>query len=81
MIGYLRLQIRDLEVIESKLNIDKLDLRITQPFEELMEILTNFDMQNLDSKDFSHVPFIIILGKALQSWNKEVRNHDTLLIL
>jgi amyloid beta precursor protein binding protein 1 len=72
LIGTVRLQVHDHEVVESKKDGDKFDLRISNAFEELKVFCDNINMDELDSMEHSHVPFIVILYKAIEKWKTEV---------
>jgi len=55
-------------VVESKPSSSVPDLRISNPFPELLALCDAYHMDALDFKDHSHVPFVIILFKAISSW-------------
>lgn len=50
-----------------------IDLRLNQPFKELIEFSTEFDYDKLDSAGLSHVPAVVILVKALEEWKSTVK--------
>ncbi|KAJ2720102.1 hypothetical protein GGI07_004814 [Coemansia sp. Benny D115] len=54
-------------VVESHAEL-KQDLRLTAPFPALLAFADAIDLSALDSTDLAHVPFVVILIKALQKW-------------
>ncbi|WFD36814.1 hypothetical protein MCUN1_003704 [Malassezia cuniculi] len=46
------------------------DLRLTRPFPELDEYVDSFDLDALDSHERSHVPYVVIIRKALAACDK-----------
>jgi len=52
------------------------DLRLDSPFPKLKEYAASLDMDNMDSINYAHVPFPIILLKCLEDWK---RTHDNQL--
>lgn len=69
----IRLQIKEHTVIESKPDSVLEDLRLDSPFPALVEYMNSFDLESMDRKQVSHVPFVVILYKMLQFWRK---NND-----
>jgi amyloid beta precursor protein binding protein 1 len=67
---YLRLQLPSYPVIESKPDNTIPDLRMAVPFPELKTYADSFDLASLDDHKFSHVPFVVLLVKAVQAWRK-----------
>jgi amyloid beta precursor protein binding protein 1 len=41
-------------------------LRLDRPFQELKEFATGLDMDSMDSMEHSHVPYVILLVRALE---------------
>lgn len=70
LIGYLRLQTPSYPVIESKPDHSVPDLRLYEPFHELLEYVQKYDFQTLDGAEHAHIPFPVILIKAVQNWRK-----------
>lgn len=68
LIGYLRVQLSDHQVVESKLDKDLQDLRICTPWKELADHCSSIDLPSLDSKVHSHTPFVVILVQAAAAW-------------
>lgn len=74
MIGYLRLYKKEHTIIQSKpADVALDDLRLAAPFEELEKYALEFDMEPLDSMEHGHVPYVILLIKALNKWKE---SHD-----
>jgi NEDD8-activating enzyme E1 regulatory subunit len=68
LLGSVRVQTSNHFIIESKPDSEKIDLRIAQPFVELESVCATYDFQDLDSRQHSHIPFVIILAKATSAW-------------
>lgn len=70
LLGSYRVQLRDHDVIESR--VDKaskgLDLAIALPFPELQEFCDRLRLEELDFTAHSHVPYVVILRKCIQEW-------------
>ena len=72
MIGYLRQYKKEHTCIQSKPADKQLDdLRLAHPFEALQKYALEFDSEQLNLMEHGHVPYVIILIKALHKW-KEV---------
>ena len=76
LVGRVRVQLRDLEIVESKPDNVRWDLRINEPFEELQELFENVEATVLKNKDatsgdLSHVPYALILMSAVQDWRAQ----------
>lgn len=72
LVGYVRLQVSGHEVIESRPESEVPDLRLSRPFPALLALADRCDLASLDSLEHSHVPYPIILIKALQLWKIQV---------
>ncbi|KAI8920822.1 NEDD8-activating enzyme E1 regulatory subunit [Powellomyces hirtus] len=72
LMGYSRIIVREHTVVESHPE-QIVDLRFDCPFAALREFAESFNLDELDSMAHSHVPYIVILLKAVDSWK---RNHD-----
>lgn len=71
MIGYLRLYRKEHTSMQSKPAEKELDdLRLAAPFPALEKYALDFDMSNLDSLEHAHVPYVVILIKALHAWKQ-----------
>ncbi|KAJ3125154.1 NEDD8-activating enzyme E1 regulatory subunit [Physocladia obscura] len=70
-IGYLRVQTNEHCIVESHPE-SNLDLRLDSPFKELIEYSDSFNLPALESMDFAHVPYAVILLKSLQEWKSKL---------
>jgi len=70
-LGYLRLQLRDHEVVETKPDTTHWDLRIDQPFPALTALVASYDLDSMDFKDHMHTPYVVLLLKALEAWKRK----------
>lgn len=52
------------------------DLRLAEPFEELEKFCLDFETEHLDSLEHSHIPYVVIVIKALHKWKAD---HDSQL--
>lgn len=75
MIAYIRLFKKCYATCETKEEGEKYDLRITEPFEELREIVDSYDFDSLDKSEHKLIPFIVILIKELEKWKSEVKKN------
>jgi len=72
-IGYIRLCIPEHAVIESKPDNPPDDLRLANPFPELQAYADSIDLKTLNSTEYSHVPFPILLLHHTKKWKE---THD-----
>lgn len=70
-VGYLRLTVPEHTIVESKPDDAPDDLRVYEPWDELIKFAEAINMAELDSHHYSHVPFIVLLVKQLQKWRAE----------
>jgi amyloid beta precursor protein binding protein 1 len=68
LIGYLRIQIQSHAIIESKPDSKLYDLRIANSFKEFEEYCDDFDFGTSNTLSHSHIPYPVILFKALSTW-------------
>ena len=68
--GYVRLQLPEHPVIETHPE-NPIDLRLDQPWPELVEHCNKTSFIG-DSLFVSHIPYVVILIKALQEWESQV---------
>ena len=47
------------------------DLRVNDPFPELVEFVNSIDMTKQEIHEHSHTPWIVVLLKAAEAWKKE----------
>jgi amyloid beta precursor protein binding protein 1 len=71
LIGYLRLQLHGHSIIESKPDSKSFDLRISNSFKEFEEYCDGFDFETSDSLSHSHIPYPVILYRAISKWRAE----------
>ncbi|ETV94811.1 hypothetical protein, variant [Aphanomyces invadans] len=76
LLGYLRLQIPEHTIVDSKPDSPWHDLRLSAPFPELQAYADSFDLDNLDSYERGHVPYVVILIQAMQEW--KAKHHGAL---
>lgn len=66
LIGYMRIQIPEHCVLDSKEDALPPDLRVHRPFPDLLKYVNSFDMSAItDTTDAIHVPFVVMLAKAV----------------
>jgi len=68
LLGYLRISAGQHVVIESKPAFPPEDLRLSDPFLELEAFVDSVDYSKLNSIEYVHVPFPVILVKSLKAW-------------
>lgn len=68
MIGYMRIQAKQHDIVESKPDSHLWDLRIANSFKELEDYARSFSMEDLEPVEHKHVPFVVILLHILQKW-------------
>lgn len=72
LIAEIRLQHPEVEIVESHVEKDLIDLRIFNPFPELEEYVHTYDLEAVtDSLEFAQIPFVVLLIKAVQRWKNE----------
>lgn len=52
-------------------------LRVDKPFEALIKHSLELDFKNMDPTDHGHVPYIVILVRAMEEWKASVRSHPS----
>ncbi|XP_022646491.1 NEDD8-activating enzyme E1 regulatory subunit-like isoform X2 [Varroa destructor] len=70
-IGYLRLQTPEHTIVEVRPDNDFDDLRISAPFAGLREYVDSVKLEQLDKAKHAHIPYIVILLKALDRWQEK----------
>lgn len=68
-IGSIRLQISEHCIIESHPDNLLEDLRLDKPFPGLKQFMDTIKFSEMDHKQFSHTPYLVLLYKALEIWN------------
>ncbi|CAH2351556.1 NEDD8-activating enzyme E1 regulatory subunit [[Candida] railenensis] len=71
--GYLHVIAKEINVIETHPEF-LIDLRLDDPWPELTSHVNSINLDNLDDTDHAHVPYVVILIKALQTWKSEHQN-------
>ncbi|XP_048814296.1 NEDD8-activating enzyme E1 regulatory subunit [Lagopus muta] len=71
LVGYMRVIIKEHPVVESHPDNALEDLRLDKPFPELTEHIQSYDLDQMDKKDHSHTPWIVIVAKYLTKWFNE----------
>ncbi|KAF8996001.1 hypothetical protein BDQ17DRAFT_1310631 [Cyathus striatus] len=66
------IQLQEHTIIESHSETAP-SLRIDKPFPALKDYSLSLDFENMDPTDHGHVPYVIILARALEGWKKA---HD-----
>ena len=46
------------------------DIRIANPFPELVKFSDAIELKELDEKAFKHIPYVVILIKLIQQWKE-----------
>jgi len=71
LVGSVRIQVESHPVVESKPDSEVPDLRLADPsgpFPALRALADATDLAALDSAEHSHVPYVVLLIKALTKW-------------
>ncbi|XP_044275729.1 NEDD8-activating enzyme E1 regulatory subunit [Varanus komodoensis] len=71
LIGYMRIIIKEHPVVESHPDNALDDLRLDNPFPELREHVQSYDLEHMEKKEHSHIPWIVIVSKYLEKWYNE----------
>ena len=74
LIGYCRILVQDHHIIESKPDSDPYDLRILNPFPELEEYCSGYNLAEMESLEHGHTPYVVILYQAIQQWKSLYNN-------
>uniref|UniRef100_A0A670ZTI6 NEDD8-activating enzyme E1 regulatory subunit n=1 Tax=Pseudonaja textilis TaxID=8673 RepID=A0A670ZTI6_PSETE len=72
LIGYMRIVIKEHPVIESHPDNALDDLRLDNPFPELREHVQSYDLEHMEKKEHSHIPWIVIVSQYIEKWCNEV---------
>ncbi|KAK4684019.1 NEDD8-activating enzyme E1 regulatory subunit, partial [Tremellales sp. Uapishka_1] len=68
-LGRVEIQLREHCVIDSHPDTTH-TLRIDQPFTALEEYAKGLDLENIDSMEYSHVPWVVLLVRAGSAWRQ-----------
>jgi NEDD8-activating enzyme E1 regulatory subunit len=69
MFGYCRIDLEEHTIVESHPET-VIDLRLDQPWIELLEFANTFDFTSKDAHYLIHIPFPILLLEAMKRWKK-----------
>lgn len=67
LVGEMILQVKELGIVETHPE-STVDLRLIQPWPELVSFARSYDMQTTDSLEHTHIPYIVLLINKLQEW-------------
>ncbi|SPO25263.1 related to auxin-resistance protein [Ustilago trichophora] len=67
MLAQMQISLKELGIIETHPD-SVVDLRITRPFPELVDLARQFDLNTTDTMEHSHIPFPVILINKLAEW-------------
>lgn len=71
LIGSLRIDIDENCVAEQKpYQVELQDLRLNNPFEELVAYCKEFDLPSLPLEEHSHIPYVVPLLQAADKWRE-----------
>ena len=73
MVGSLRVDAPDHMVLDVRADFSNPDLRISEPFPELVELAESAeyaDINSMDSEAHSHVPYVVLLVRVLREWQR-----------
>eukprot|EP01100_Stratorugosa_tubuloviscum_P003647 TRINITY_DN1888_c0_g1_i1.p1 TRINITY_DN1888_c0_g1~~TRINITY_DN1888_c0_g1_i1.p1 ORF type:complete len:521 (-),score=235.08 TRINITY_DN1888_c0_g1_i1:106-1668(-) len=70
-VASLRLVLREHTVLDSKPETPLEDLRLNAPFVELSDFVNSFDFDGIPANQHSHIPYLVILVKAITEWRKK----------
>ena len=72
LVGFLRIQARELCILDAKEDAAAPDLRLHSPFKELEEFASKFNFKEIqDTTVLSHIPFVVILVQAIAQYRKQ----------
>jgi NEDD8-activating enzyme E1 regulatory subunit len=72
LIGCIRIQIPEMCVLDARQDASPSDLRLQKPFPALVKFVDQFDLAAIeDTSTASHVPFVVILIKALSLFREK----------
>jgi len=71
LLATLRLQLPDHEITESKPDIEFYDFRLMNPFPELEQHCSEYDLEAMPDQDHAHTPYVVLLMHAVRRWRDE----------
>ncbi|TRM57388.1 hypothetical protein BD626DRAFT_515098 [Schizophyllum amplum] len=74
------LQYREHAIIESHSETMP-SLRISKPFPSLLEYAESLDFEKMDSTDHAHIPFVVILVRAMEDWKNTKTFKESVLAM
>ena len=74
MYGFLRIDVEEHTMVESHPNT-RIDLRLDQPWDELVEHYLKYDFSSTDTQFLTHIPFPILLLRAVSDWKNKVSEN------
>ncbi|EIW72572.1 hypothetical protein TREMEDRAFT_58742 [Tremella mesenterica DSM 1558] len=69
-IGRVEIQLREHCIVDTHPETNH-TLRIDQPFPALEEYAVNLDIDGMDSMDYSHIPWVVLLVRFASQWKKD----------
>lgn len=73
LVGYFRLQAAQHAIVDAKHDPPLYELRVSRSFPALRAFADGIDLDSLPSIDHAHVPFVVLLLKAMDKWKAQ---HD-----
>lgn len=70
MVAVVRMVVNEHTVIEAHPDNSLWDLRLNQPFDELLKLCGDLHLPELSLKSHSHVPWLLLVLKYLQQWRQ-----------
>lgn len=70
--AYMHIVVNEHTIVETH-PATMVDLRLNQPWPELIDFVNQYNLAELDDIDLAHVPYIVLLLKYLDSWSQ---SHD-----
>ncbi|KAL5972612.1 NEDD8-activating enzyme E1 regulatory subunit axr1 [Asimina triloba] len=68
--GFVRISLKEHDVIESKPDHFLDDLRLHNPWPELKQFAESIDINTVDTVVHKHIPYVVILVKMAEEWSK-----------
>ena len=72
LIGTSTVTVPELRILNAKSDDAREDLRIGAPFAALREYVDALDLTTLGALEFGHVPYLVLLVKAMDAWRRSV---------
>lgn len=73
-LGYLRVVFKEHVIVQAHPDNALEDLRLDCPFQELIDYFDNINMDEMDNLQHSHTPYLVILFKALKTWQQQTNS-------